>query len=108
MLSSGATIISAQTTFCSAMIDLFMILALRAANSQFVLCRTLRCGLPANMVLQKKPTRFANNNPKEIFLLVHKKIRHYNGSKMDFSKNYKHEISQYSPPKQIVLTQQIS
>jgi len=41
------------------------------ALSPSVLCRTLRCGLPANMVLQKKPTRLANNNPKEIFLLVH-------------------------------------
>jgi hypothetical protein len=48
-----------------------MILALRAALSPSVLGRTLRYGLPADMVLQKKPTRFAkNNNPKEIILLV--------------------------------------
>jgi hypothetical protein len=48
-----------------------MILALRAALSPSVLGRTLRYGLPADMVLQKKPTRFSkNNNPKEIILLV--------------------------------------
>jgi hypothetical protein len=30
-----------------------MILALRVANSPSVLCQTLRCGLPAGMILQK-------------------------------------------------------
>jgi len=63
--------ISDRTTFLSAMIGRSIILALRAALSPSVLCRTLRCGLPADMILHKKPTRFANNNPKEIFLLVH-------------------------------------
>jgi hypothetical protein len=82
---------SDRTTFLSTMTGRSIILALRAALSPSVLCRTLHCGLPADMVLQKNPTRFGNNNPKEIFLLVHKKIRHYNNSKMDFPKNYKHE-----------------
>jgi hypothetical protein len=49
-----------------------MILALRAALSPSVIWGTLRCGLPADMILQKRPTRFAKNNPK-IFLLGHKK-----------------------------------
>jgi hypothetical protein len=48
-----------------------MILALRASLSPSVLWRTLRCGLPADMILQKRPTRFAKNNPKELILLVH-------------------------------------
>jgi hypothetical protein len=61
---------SDQITFLSAIIGWSIILALRAALSPSVLCRTLPCGMLANMVLQKKPTRFANNNPKEIFLLV--------------------------------------
>lgn len=60
-----------RTTFLSAMTGRSIILALKAALSPSILCRTLRCGLSANMVLQKKPTRFANNNPKEIFLFVH-------------------------------------
>jgi hypothetical protein len=64
---------SDQTTFRSTMTGQSIILALRAALSPSVLYRTLRCGLPVDMVLQKKPTRSANNNPKEIFLLVHKK-----------------------------------
>jgi hypothetical protein len=62
---------SDRTTFLSAMTGRSIILALKVALSPSVLCRTLRCGLPADMILQKKPTRFANNNPKEIFLLVH-------------------------------------
>jgi hypothetical protein len=71
ILSRGATIISEWTTFRSAMTGQSIILAPRAALSPSVLWRTLRCGLPADMVLQKKPTRFAkNNNPKEIILLV--------------------------------------
>jgi hypothetical protein len=53
------------------MTGLSIILALRAALSPYVLWRNLGCGLPADMVLQKKPTRFAkNNNPKDIILLV--------------------------------------
>jgi hypothetical protein len=61
---------SYRTTFLSTMTGRSIILALRAALSPSVLCQTLRCGLPADMILQKKPTRFANNNPKEIFLSV--------------------------------------
>jgi hypothetical protein len=49
----------------------FIILALRAALSPSVLWWILRYGLPADMILQKRPTRFAKNNPKEIILLVH-------------------------------------
>jgi hypothetical protein len=63
--------ISYRTTFLSAMTGRSIILALKAVLSPSVLYRTLRCGLPADMFLQKKPVRFANNNPKEIFLLVH-------------------------------------
>jgi hypothetical protein len=63
--------ISDRTTFLSAMTNRSIILALRATLSPSVLCQTLRCGLPADMVLQKKPTRFTNNNPEEILLLVH-------------------------------------
>jgi hypothetical protein len=62
---------SDRTTFLSAMTSRSIILALRAALSPSVLCRTLRYGLPTYMILQKKPTRFAKNNPKKIFLLVH-------------------------------------
>jgi hypothetical protein len=61
---------SDRTTFLSAMTGQSIILALRAALSPSILYRTLRYGLPADMMLQKRPTRFANNNPKEIFLLV--------------------------------------
>jgi hypothetical protein len=96
ILSRGATMMSDPTTFLLAMTGRSIILALRAALSPIVLCRTLRCRLPADMVLQKKPTRFANNNPKEIFLLVlKKKIWHHNGNKMDFSKitNRKYHIT---------------
>jgi len=64
---------SERITFLSAIIGRSMILALRAALSPSVLWRTLRCGLPADMILQKRPTRFAKNNPK-IFLLGHIKI----------------------------------
>jgi hypothetical protein len=48
-----------QTTFHSAMTGRSIILALRAALSPFVLWQTLRCGLPVDMILQKKPARFA-------------------------------------------------
>jgi hypothetical protein len=58
-----------RTTFLSAMIGRSIILALWAALSPSVLCRTLYCGLPADMILQKKPTKFVNY--KKIFLLVH-------------------------------------
>jgi hypothetical protein len=60
-----------RTTFHSAITGRSIILALRAALSLSVLWRTLHCGLPADMILQKSPTRFAKNNPKEIILLVH-------------------------------------
>jgi hypothetical protein len=63
--------ISDRTTFLSAMTGRSIILALRAALSPSVLYRTLRCGLHADMILQKKPIRVSKNNPKEIFLLVH-------------------------------------
>jgi hypothetical protein len=57
-----------------------------------------------------KPTRFAKNYPK-IILLVHIEIRHYNSSKMNFSKEYKTEdITKQSSKilNQIFSTQQIS
>jgi hypothetical protein len=60
-----------RTTFLSAVTGKSIILALRAALSPSVLWRTLLCGLPADIILQKRPTRFAKNNPKEIILLVH-------------------------------------
>jgi hypothetical protein len=60
-----------RTTFLSAMTGRSIILALKAALSPSVLWRTLRYGLPINMILQKEPTRFAKNNSKEIILLVH-------------------------------------
>jgi len=60
-----------RITFLSAITGQSMILARRAALSPSVLWRTLRCELPADMILQKRPTRFAKNNPK-IFLLGHK------------------------------------
>jgi len=47
--------ISDRTTFLFAMTGWSIILDLRVARSPFVLCRTLRCGLPADMILQKKP-----------------------------------------------------
>jgi hypothetical protein len=43
---------SDRTTFLSAMTSQSIILALRAALSPSVLCHTLRCGLPADMILQ--------------------------------------------------------
>jgi hypothetical protein len=51
--------ISDQTTFRLAMFGRSIILALRVTLSPSVLWRTLRCGLLADMILQKKPTRFA-------------------------------------------------
>jgi hypothetical protein len=62
---------SEQITFLSAITGRSMILARRAALSSSVLWRTLRCGLPVDMILQKRPIRFAKDNPK-IFLLGHK------------------------------------
>jgi hypothetical protein len=44
---------SPRTTFLSVMTGLSMILALRAAISSFVLCRTLHCGLLADIFMQK-------------------------------------------------------
>jgi hypothetical protein len=44
---------SEQTTFLSAMTGLSIILALRAVLSPSILCRSLRCGLPEDMILQK-------------------------------------------------------
>jgi hypothetical protein len=63
---------SERTTFRSAMTGRSMILILIAALSPSVLWRTLRWGLPANMILQKRPTRFAKTNNPKIFLLGHK------------------------------------
>jgi hypothetical protein len=64
---------SERITFLSAITGQSMILALRAALSPSVLWRTLHCGLLADMILQKRPTRFAKINPK-IFLLGHIKF----------------------------------
>jgi hypothetical protein len=72
ILSRGATMMSDRIMFLSAITGRSIILALRAALSPSVLWRTRRCGLPTDMILQKKPTRFAKSNPKEIVLLVHK------------------------------------
>jgi hypothetical protein len=63
---------SDQTTFLSVITGRSILLAVRAALSPSVLWQTLCCGLLADMILQKKPTRFTKNNPKEIILLVHK------------------------------------
>jgi len=65
---------SERTTFHSVMTGRSMILILIAALSPYVLWRTLRCGLPADMILQKKPTRFAKTNNPKIFLLGHKNL----------------------------------
>jgi hypothetical protein len=62
---------SDRTTFLSTMAGRSIILALKAALSPSVLCRILRSGLSADMILQKKPTRFDKNDPKKIFLLVY-------------------------------------
>jgi hypothetical protein len=64
--------ISDRTMFLSAITSRSIILARRDARSHSVFWRTMRCGLPADMILQKKPTRFAKNNPNEIILLVHR------------------------------------
>jgi hypothetical protein len=61
---------SERITFHSAITGRSMILALRAALSPSVLWQNLHCGLPANMIMQKRPTIFAKNNPK-IFLFGH-------------------------------------
>jgi hypothetical protein len=42
---------SDRTTFPSRMTSRFIILALRAALSPSILCLTLHCGLPADMIL---------------------------------------------------------
>jgi hypothetical protein len=49
-----------------------MILVLGAALSPSVLWQTLRCGLPADMILQKDTNKIAKNNPK-LSLLGHNK-----------------------------------
>jgi hypothetical protein len=78
---------SDRTTFLSAIIGRSIILALRAALSPFVLCQTLCCGLPANMVMQKKPTRFANNNSKRnILVSSHRKFGIITAVKWTFPK----------------------
>jgi hypothetical protein len=41
-----------RTTFLSAMIGLSIIFARMAALSPSVLCRTLHCGLPADMIMK--------------------------------------------------------
>jgi hypothetical protein len=64
---------SERTTFCSGMTGRSMILILIAALSPSVLWRTLHCGLPADMIMRKRPTRFAKDNNPKIFLLRHKK-----------------------------------
>jgi hypothetical protein len=56
------------------MTGLSIILALRAALSPSVLWQNLRCGLPTDMILQKRPTRFAKTNNQKIFLLGHKNL----------------------------------
>jgi hypothetical protein len=97
---------SERTTFRSAMTGWSMILARRAALSPSVLWRTLRGGLPADMILQKKPTRFAKKkkNPK-MFLLGHKsknvlvrsqKLGIITAVKMTFSKRTDRKISHCS------------
>jgi hypothetical protein len=65
---------SNRTTFLSVMTVRSIILALRAVLSPSVLWWTLRYGLPADMVLQKKPTRFAKKNNPKVFLLGHKNL----------------------------------
>jgi hypothetical protein len=65
---------SKQTTFRSAMTGRSMILILIAALSPSVLWRTLRCGLPADMIMQKRQTRFSKSNNLKIFLLGHKNL----------------------------------
>jgi hypothetical protein len=80
--------ISDRTTFLSAITGWSIILAQKAARFPSVLWRTLCCGLPAVMMLQQRPTKDLPKkyNPKEIFLLVHIEILHYNSSERDFSK----------------------
>jgi hypothetical protein len=58
---------SARTTFLSAMTGLSIILALRVAISPSVLCRTLRCGLTADMILQK-------NNQQDLPQIILKRV----------------------------------
>jgi len=76
---------SDRTTFLSAMTVQSIILALRAVLSPSILWRTLHCGLPADMVLQKRPTRFAKTNNPKVFLLGHKNLSIITAVKMTFS-----------------------
>jgi hypothetical protein len=97
---------SDRTTFLSAMTVRSIVLALRAVLSPSVLWQTLRCGLPADMVLQKRPTRFAKTNNPKVFLLG-QKFEHYNSSKWDLSKSTDRKYHPVVPKilPQIVSTQ---
>jgi hypothetical protein len=77
---------SDQTTFLSAITGRSIILALRAALSPSVLYRTMRCGLLADMILQKKPTRFAKDNPKNILVSEYRKSSIITAVKKTFPK----------------------
>jgi hypothetical protein len=76
-----------------------MILILIAALSPSVLWRTLRCGLPADMILQKRPIRFAKNNNPKIFLLGHKKMDIITAVKKTFPKIQTENIKLWSQKK---------
>jgi hypothetical protein len=65
---------SERTIFLLAMTVRSIILILIAALSLSVLWRTLRWGLPGDMILQKSPTRFAKTNNPKVFLLGHKNL----------------------------------
>jgi hypothetical protein len=67
--------ISDRTTFLSAMTSRSIIIALRATRSPSVLCLILRCGLPVDMILQKKQTRFAKKkkSKRNNLVSVHRK-----------------------------------
>jgi len=52
-MSSMQLSISERTIFLSEMTGLSIIFARRVALSPSVLCQTLRCGLPTDMILQK-------------------------------------------------------
>jgi hypothetical protein len=56
----------------------------------------LRCGLPADKILQKKPTRFAKNNPKRNnFVNAHRKFGSITAVKGTFKTGKKYSPQKY-------------
>jgi len=86
MLSSGGTMISDRMTFRSAMTVRSIILAWIAALSSIILWRTLRDGLPADMILHRKPTRFATKIQNNILVRLWKILDRITAVKRTFAK----------------------